>query len=373
MDFRIPLSKPFLTDLEADYVKLSIESGWITQSGKYVESMEKIIGNHIYGSDSSCGVTTTSNGTTALHLVLMALEVGPGDEVVVPDFGYIAPVNAVLMCGAIPVLLDVDIDSWCLDPNLVASAVSDKTKAVIAIDNYGKQANIGKIKELIPSQIQVIEDAAESFPSLMQFTNNLYKGDFVTTSFYANKIVTSAEGGAITGPKKYIEKIKSLKSQSIKSPGSYEHIDIGYNYRLSNLHAALFNAQWARLPDILSNRMRVYEYYFKCLTEAEINFESNQYPKIENPWLMTIRLPNSTCSIESIREQLAEFGVETRPGFKPASQHDYLKGKNTTPFIIKNSHELYKQIISLPTFPELSNKEIEFIVGTLSGILNNKK
>jgi perosamine synthetase len=373
MDFRIPLSKPFLTDLEADYVKLSIESGWITQSGKYVESMENIIGNHIYGSDSSCGVTTTSNGTTALHLVLMALEVGPGDEVVVPDFGYIAPVNAVLMCGAIPVLLDVDIDSWCLDPNLVTSALSDKTKAVIAIDNYGKRADIGKIKELIPNQIQVIEDAAESFPSLMQSTNKLYGGDFVTTSFYANKIVTSAEGGAITGPENYIKKIKSLKSQSIKSPGSYEHIDIGYNYRLSNLHAALFNAQWIRLPDILRNRMRVYEHYFKCLTEAEIKFESNQYPKIENPWLMTIRLLNSTCSIKSIRQQLAQFGIETRPGFKPASQHDYLKAKITTPLVTKNSHKLYEQVISLPTFPELSNKEIEFIVGTLSGILNNKK
>jgi len=371
MSSQIPLSQPFLSELESNYVARSVDSGWLTQSGKYVDAMEGHIGNHIYGANIDRYVTTTSNGTTALHLVLMSLGVGPGDEVIVPDFGYIAPVNSVLMCGATPVVVDVDIKSWCLDTNLVAGAVTERTKAVIAIDNYGIFADIQEIKRLIPKQITVIQDAAESFPTILKSAQHLFTGDFVTTSFYANKVVTSAEGGAIAGPSMYLEKIRSLKNQSVKNKGNFEHIDIGYNYRISNLHAALFEAQWERLPQILENRIRVFEYYFKYLAESEIKFESNQFPQYLNPWLMTIRLPNLANSIESIRFELSQKRIETRPGFKPASKHQYLEGKIRIASTTQNSHILHNQIISLPTYPEIKNEEIEFVCDSLVKALKN--
>ena len=369
MSKQIPLAKPFLSELEALNVQLSVESGWLTQSGAFVTEMERHIGNHINGSDSSLGATSTSNGTTALHLVLMSLGIGQGDEVIVPDFGYIAPVKSILMCGATPVVVDVDINSWCLDPVLVSRAITDKTRAVIAIDNYGVLAKIKEIKKMIPGHIPVIEDAAESFPSLSKFTNGIFSGDFVTTSFYANKILTSAEGGAITGPKKNIEKIQSLKNQSVKDKGTYEHIDIGYNYRISNLHAALFVSQWERLPIILENRVRVFDQYFSCLAKEGIQFESSQYPTYTNPWLMTIRLTDLNSTIQVVRNRLSKQGIETRPGFKPASKHEYLTGKLKVSGAIENANILYNQIISLPTYPELTNMEIEYICGSLKKAL----
>ena len=371
MSMHIPLSQPFLSELESSYVSSSVDSGWLTQSGEYVAIMEKIIGNHIYDQDSNKDVTTTSNGTTALHLVLMSLGIGPGDEVIVPDFGYIAPINSVLMCGASPVVVDVDMETWCIDPKLVAKAISDKTRAVIAIDNYGVFADIRRIKESIPQHVTVIQDAAESFPTISKLTIGSFAGDFVTTSFYANKVVTAAEGGAITGPRENLAKIKSLKNQSVLSKGTFEHIDVGYNYRISNLHAALFKAQWERLPQILENRIRIFDYYFKTLATTGIKFESNQFPSYVNPWLMTIRLPKTATKIEYVRVALGEKGIETRPGFKPASKHQYLNGRIKIFGSVQNSHDLHGQIISLPTYPELQNQEIDYICEALAETLKS--
>lgn len=371
MSVQIPLSRPFLSELEAGFVHQAVKSGWLTQAGEYVSAMENEINAHLNFDKEGYEVTSTSNGTTALHLVLMSIGVGPGDEVIVPDFGYIAPVNSILMCGATPVVVDVEESTWCIDSTLIENALSERTKAVIAIDNYGILANIDEIKKCIPENVFLIQDAAESFPSLYQQSNDVFKGDFVTTSFYANKIVTSAEGGAISGPKQFVEKIKSLKNQSVKGKGTFEHIDIGYNYRISNLHAALFNAQWERLPEILENRVRVFNYYFECLKFNKIDFESNQYPYFINPWLMTIRLKNLNSSIEHIREELSNNGIETRPGFKPLSEHEYLIGKIRINEECKVAKSLHKEIISLPTFPELTNVEIEFICSQLRIAIEN--
>ncbi len=362
---QIPLSQPFLSDLEAKFVHEAVQSGWLTQAGHYVTSMERKIDSHLNSGKEGYEVTSTSNGTTALHLVLMSIGVGPGDEVIVPDFGYIAPINSVLMCGATPVVLDVDENTWCIDPRLIKNAITERTKALIAIDNYGMLADILEIKKCIPDRVVLIQDAAESFPSLLQGREGIFQGDFVTTSFYANKIVTSAEGGAISGPARFVEKIKSLKNQSVKGKGTYEHVDIGYNYRISNLHAALFSAQWDRLPEILENRVRVFNHYFRCLKTNEIDFESNQFPNYINPWLMTIRLKNLNTPIHDIRARLSEKGIETRPGFKPASEHEYLVGKIITNGNCNIAKTLHKEVMSLPTYPELTNKEIEYICSQL--------
>jgi perosamine synthetase len=365
MSIQIPLSQPFLSDLEAENVHEAVNSGWLTQAGEFVTAMEAEIRSHLNFGKENFDVTSTSNGTTALHLVLMSIGVGPGDEVIVPDFGYIAPVNSILMCGATPVVIDVLENTWCIDPNLIKNALSERTKAIIAIDNYGILADVDEIRKSVPKNVFVIEDAAESFPSLLPKDKIKFRGDFVTTSFYANKIVTAAEGGAISGPTKFVEKIKSLKNQSVKDKGTFEHVDIGYNYRISNLHAALFVAQWERLPEIIQNRIRVFDYYFECLRANQIEFESNQHPLYINPWLMTIRLKNSNSSVENIREKLSNKGIETRPGFKPASEHEYLAGKIRLIDECRNSKALYKEVISLPTYPELTNEQIEYICSQL--------
>ncbi len=371
MAMQIPLSQPFLSEMEAKFVQQAVQSGWLTQAGEYVSAMERKIDRHLNSGRRGQEVTSTSNGTTALHLVLMSIGVGAGDEVIVPDFGYIAPINAVLMCGATPVVIDVDEKTWCIDPSMIGNALTKYTKALIAIDNYGILSNIPEIRKHLPESVFLIQDAAESFPSLLSIANKLFQGDFVTTSFYANKIVTAAEGGAISGPAKYMFKIKTLKNQSVKGKGTFEHIDIGYNYRISNLHAALFMAQWERLPEILKERKRVFNHYFQNFIENNLEFSSNQFPHYVNPWLMTIRLNNSKFPIEEIRQKLAERGIETRPGFKPASKHEYLVGKIRICGTLNNAIALHNEIISLPTYPELTNGEIDYICSQLQQVLKS--
>ncbi len=369
MNKPIPLSQPFLSDLEVSYVADAVRSGWLTQSGSYVSQMEREISKTFYTEETSREVTTTSNGTTALHLALLSLEIGSGDEVILPNFGYIAPVNAVLMCNATPVIVDINPSDWCIDTDLVINAITDRTRAIIVIDNYGVFGPIENLRNRIPQDICIIEDAAESFPTNTYNQKNSFKGDLVTTSFYANKVLTSAEGGAICGPSDLIFRINSLKNQSVKSKGLFEHTAIGFNYRISNLHAALFIAQWERLPEILNQRNSVFEKYFEYFKKLDINFTSNQFPNFVNPWLMTIRLPGQSDNIPILREKLLERGIETRPGFKIFSEHEYLKKQIRIGSHLDISKTIAKEVISLPTFPELGEESIAYICETLSELL----
>ena len=367
MSEHVPLSQPYLNDLEPKFLLDAIGSGWLTQSGPYVKQMEDLALSCVNQADfaNSKKLTSTSNGTTALHLALLSIGIKAGDEVLVPDFSYIAPVNAVLMCNATPVAIDVDPESWCINPELAAEAVTNKTKAIIAVDNYGRLADIPRLRELLPDSIVIIQDAAESFPGPLGRSSSEFLGDFVTMSFYANKIVTSAEGGAVYGPSEFIDKICSLKNQSVKAKGAFEHIDIGYNYRISNIHAALFVAQWEKLSEILEMRNRVFKDYFKYMSLSNLNFTTNQILGDTNPWLFTIKLPESKLHMPEIREALSTFGIETRPGFKPASLHDYLNKSLKIGGSLSVSHALHSEIISLPTYPELESKTIRYICDSL--------
>jgi perosamine synthetase len=272
------------------------------------------------------------------------------------------------MCKATPVVVDVNLNDWCIDPELVVNAVSDRTKAIIAIDNYGVFANISEIRAKVSKDVLIIQDAAETFPSNFYSGENWFQGDLVTTSFYANKVITSAEGGAICGPSDLIRKITSLKNQSLKSKGIFEHVDIGYNYRISNLHAALFAAQWERISEILERRNLVFKTYFEYLVEFGVDFVSSQFPNYVNPWLMTIRLPGQSDKMTSLRVKLQDIGIETRPGFKTLSNHEYLDEFIKIKSDLEVSNTISKEIISLPTYPELGEKSISFICKSLANL-----
>jgi perosamine synthetase len=155
----------------------------------------------------------------------------------------------------------------------------------------------------------------------------------------------------------------------VKSKGVFEHTAIGFNYRISNLHAALFIAQWERIPEILNQRNFVFEKYFEYFKKLDINFASNQFPSFVNPWLMTIRLPGLSGNMPILREQLLERGIETRPGFKIFSEHEYLKKQIRIASDLDISKTIAKEIISLPTFPELDEESIAFICENLAELL----
>lgn len=360
----IPLSEPWLTKVESQQVLEAIETGWLTQSGNAVRVMEKTLLNCGSKSPYIDSVTTCSNGTTALHLALLALGVKAGDEVIVPNFSYVAVANSVLYCGATPVVVDVDIKDWCIDKGSLKAALSSKTKAVIAVDNYGFKADTNSIRKIVGNEIGIIRDAAEAFPDRK---GKIVFGeeDLVTTSFYANKIVTAGEGGAIWGSRELIDHICILKNQAVEAPGKFMHVAVGYNYRLSNLHAAVFNGQWLRVNEILKERERVFEFYSEAFSCEESIISHNGEA---SPWLFTMRL-NFGLSVGKVQDALRIQGIETRPGFSSFSEQGFLKDRIRVSGSQQNSIQLQESLISLPTNPKMDMKQLERIVKEVSKLL----
>ena len=361
----IPLSQPWLTDIERGRVDSALRSGWLTQNGPDVKQMESGLLDFLNASQDVGGpvesfeLTTTSNGTTALHLALLALGIGPGDEVIIPNYSYIAVINAVIYCGATPIIADVSRLDWNLDPEDVSRCITERTKALIAVDNYGRPNDFHKLKSVVGGRFTIIQDAAESFPDA--FTASRGYGDLITLSFYGNKVFTSAEGGAVAGRPQIIQKIKSLKNQSLGAIGTFSHIDVGYNYRITNLHAAVFNAQWARRDEIMGERRRVFSVYAEILENEWGSLESNF---LCNPWLATLLIPGKNKSIPQIREYLGAKGIETRPGFTLFTEQPFLRSYislRPTPVSV----DLSSRTLSLPTYPQLTNREIKQICEAL--------
>jgi perosamine synthetase len=367
----IPLSEPYLGRREVKEVKRAVKSGWLTQQGSQVRILEQNLQEYFKPRiNSDFQVTSTSNGTTALHLALLSLDIKEGDEVIIPNFCYVAVLNAVLYCKATPVCVDVSGKSWNIEPDDVIQAITEKTKAVICVDNYGHPCDVAEIRKSLPENIYLIQDAAESFPDPTGIINPI-SADLVTLSMYANKIITAGEGGAVIGSHKLISKIRELKNQSQDPHRKFNHVGVGYNYRMTNLNAAVFNAQWSKKDKILKNRKKIFDKYFEELSKVDFSWSTN-FTNISSPWLFTIQLNSSPKSVEEILEALSEKGIETRPGFNAISEFSFAKQ------FVRNSSDgncaqnLSRSIISLPTYPRLTNSKIKYIVKTLENAVNGK-
>ena len=369
MSMRIPLSEPYLNWREVREVKKAVKSGWLTQQGSQVRALEKNLQDYFKPRiHHDFEVTSTSNGTTALHLALLSLDVKEGDEVIIPNFCYVAVLNAVLYCKATPVCVDVSGESWNLEPEEVRRAITEKTKAVICVDNYGHPCNVTEIRNLLPDNIYLIQDAAESFPDPIGITNSV-SADLVTLSMYANKIITAGEGGAVIGSHKLVSKIRELKNQSQDPERKFSHVGVGYNYRMTNLNAAVFNAQWSKKDKILENRNKIFKQYLNELSKVNFSWATN-YTSLSSPWLFTIQLISPPAPVKQIMETLVEKGIETRPGFNAISDLAFAKQ------FVRNSsggncaQNLAESIISLPTYPRITNSKIRYIVKALENAIN---
>lgn len=362
MTIQIPLSAPSLGDEEAQAAFDSVKSGWLTQNGSQVGLMEESITDFFNkNSNLEFVAAATSNGTTALHLALLAADVRVGDEVIVPNFGYAAVINAVIYCGATPVVVDVDESNWCLNPSAVVNAITKKTKAIIAVDNYGFSAPIQDIRSKLKSDILVIQDSAESFPCNFESNRDArFLGDIITTSFYANKVFTSGEGGAVLAKDTFIQKINNLKNQAVGKPGTFSHVDVGYNYRITNVQASIFNAQWSRYQALVGRRREIFTRYGELLEGKDYVVRTNASV---NPWLFTVQ--GIFNNLEAIRKSLREDGIETRPGFTPFSEMGHLKQFLKVSGNLSQSVSLSRNIVCLPTFPEMTDDQIHYIVEKL--------
>lgn len=343
--------------LEKKYVNDAIESNWIGPGGRFNFLCENFLSEKL-----NQETILVSNGTIALVLALQGLGIGPGDEVIVPNLTFAATASAVIMVGARPVFSDVDLSSWCMEKHNVEKLVSKKTKAIIAVHLYG---NVGGIQDLSAfckeRSIFLIEDCAEAF--LAKETNGGIAGTFgdvATFSFFANKLITSGEGGAVSSKNKLLmDRMRLLRGQGMDPEKRYFFVIPGSNYRITNIQAAILWGQLERLTEIYQSRMNQETRYRKNLGE-KIAISSVANSANRAPWLFTCRL----IGIDLIKKLklaniLAEHGIETRPVFYPLTCmpafHKYSDGVQANTWLISSEG------ITLPTGSHVNNETVDLI------------
>jgi perosamine synthetase len=363
----IQIARPKLLGNELAYVTDCIESGWISSAGQYVNRFEQAFAERVQVRHAA----TCSNGTVALHLALLALNIGPGDEVIVPTLTYIASANAVVYCGATPVFVDVEPDTMNLSPVAVERAITLRTKAVIAVHLYGHPADMDGLRQVCqPHGVRIVEDAAEAHGAMIDDRVAGSFGDLATFSFFGNKIMTTGEGGMVTTNSTDLDGfVRLFKGQGQDPDRRYWFPVVGYNYRMTNVAAAIGLAQLESLDHHLADRRRVGDAYDSLLADCDLLQLPTTRPGYTNVrWLYTV-VVDERCRLsrDEIMSAMDAEGIETRPVFYPMHHlPPYLD--TTTPMPV--AERLSAQGISLPTHGYLTESQTQFVATTLLKLLS---
>jgi perosamine synthetase len=314
---RYPVGAPDLGEEEIARVTEAMRSTWISSAGTFLDEFESTFAQ-------ACGVghaVAVANGTVALHLILAALGIGRGDEVIVPSLTYIATANTVTYTGATPVFCDVDADNWCLDPDSVRAAITPRTAAIVAVHLYGHPADMDALRALADEHgLALVEDAAEAPFATYRGTSTGGLGTAASFSFYGNKIITSGEGGAVTtNDPELASRMRLLRGQGMDPARRYFFPVIGYNYRLTNIAAAILCGQMARREELWLRRERIYAVYDGCFElEETIQRQVVEEWATRAPWMYSVALQGEQAGRrDDVMASMAEVGVETRPLFIP--------------------------------------------------------
>lgn len=352
----IPWAEPRYWGNERRYVQDAMQSTWIS-GGPYVDRLETDLASFVDVPEA----VVTSNGTTAIHAAYLALDVRPGDEIIVPGFAYMAAANIALLMGAIPKFADVDLNTWCITAETIAAKVTSRTKGIVPIHTYGNVCDMAPILEFANERgLWVLEDAAEALGSKYRGIAAGSVASIGTYSFHATKTITTGEGGAVvTRDALLAERLRLFRSHGV-SQRRYWHEVPGHNFRLTNIQAAIGCAQFERLSDIQRERDRVYETYKREFTDfAGVAMQAITLHVEPLMWAVGIRLlpTHFRHGRDSVMQTLAAAGIETRPGFHAASEMASLYNAPSIPV----AAQLAREIISLPSSPTVKNNEIRLI------------
>jgi perosamine synthetase len=304
-----------------------------------------------------------TNGTVALHLALLAFDIGPGDEVIVPTLTYIATANAVTYCGAKPVFVDSEPDTWNIDPNRIEEKINSNTKGIIVVHLYGHPVDMDLVIKIAKKyNLFVIEDVAEAHGAFYKGKATGSMGDISTFSFFGNKIITTGEGGmVVTNDDKLNEKMRMLKSQGMDTVKRYWHPVVGYNYRMTNIQAAIGLGQLENISWHLKKRREIVDLYYKYLENLSeyIKFQAEKNWAIHSYWMFSILLKDTVkVSRNKFIELLKIDGIETRPVFYPVhTMPPYKETEEKYPI----AEKLSKRGINLPTHALLKEEDIAYI------------
>jgi perosamine synthetase len=362
----IPVYKPFIGDTEKSYVADAVESTWVSSKGRYLDEFESGFSRFVGAREG----IATCNGTVSLHLALAALGLGSSDEVIVPTFTYVASVNAIHYTGATPVFVDSDPEYWNLDPGLIEASITPRTAAIMVVHLYGHPADMDPIMEIADAHgIAVIEDAAEAHGAEYRGRKVGCIGLAGSFSFFGNKIITTGEGGmVVTDDAEFAVRCRHLRGQGVSLTRTYWHDVVGFNYRMTNVAAAIGVAQLERVDEILAAKRRIAHRYRAVLStipgvvfQPEMAWATNVY------WMVSILVD------PSLRDGLASFlrenDVETRPFFHPAhTMPMYRGGGGSFPV----AERLGASGINLPSFPQLSDAEIDRVCELVQACMDEK-
>jgi perosamine synthetase len=358
----IPVSEPTITEKEIEYVTQAVKSGWISSLGEYVNKFEEEFAKFV----GTKYALTVANGTVGLHLALVSLGIKEGDEVIIPDLTFIATANAVKYTGAKPVFADIDIETWCISVEDIERKITRRTKAIIPVHLYGHPADMNPIMEIAKKyNLYIIEDCAEAHGAEYKGKKVGSIGHCGVFSFYGNKIITTGEGGMITtNDEKLYEKAKYLRDHAMSKEKRYWHTEIGYNYRMTNIQAALGLAQLERIYEIIQKKRQVFEWYKEGLKDLEGIKLNPEKEWAKNVYWM-VCLVNKNFDEERRNDfmiKLKEKGIDTRPFFYPCSMMPMYKQDN---FINPASYDLYKKGINLPSGYNLTIEDVSYICKTI--------
>jgi perosamine synthetase len=358
----IPVYRPDLSGNEKRYVLDCLDTTWISSLGGYIERFEAAV-RAATGADHAIGLC---NGTVALHLALHCLGVGPGDEVIVPTFTYIASVNTIAQCGATPVFADCREGDWLLDPDDAASRATPRTKAILPVHLYGAACDMRALGALAEGRgLGVVEDCAEAFGTTIDGRHVGTFGDVGTFSFFGNKTITTGEGGMVIAQDEALaERMRVVRGQGQSTTRRYWHEVLGFNYRMTNIVAAIGLAQIERLEAILARKRAVAARYEALLRGLPVAFQRPMDGVESSHWLVSVLLPPG-ADRDEVQRDMAARGVDTRPVFFCAHQMPmYAKGER-----FPVAEDIAARGLSLPSYPTLEDADLDRVADALGEAL----
>ena len=367
MEYRskISVAEPDIGQLELKYVSEAVKKGELSAMGEFVGKFEDAFAEF-------CEVPYASacmNGTVALHLALLGAGICPGDEVIVPALTYVSTANAVVHAGGIPIFVDIHPEHWGIDPSEVTKKITPKTKAIIAVHLYGHPADMDPLLSICAERgITLIEDAAEAHGAR-------YKGRRVggiapisTFSFFGNKILTCGEGGMVTCHNKDIkEKINVFKNHGNDPEKRYQHQVIGYNYRMTNVQAAIGLAQVENSESLLIKKAKIAKKYETGLRGLPCSMQPKAKWATPVNWMNCLVLEDGALSVAQLQKELYKLGIETRPFFVPIPKLPIYDDVGRYPV----AEQLAENGINLPSGTKLTDEQIDFVIAAIQRIFEN--
>ena len=354
----IPVANPFFDENEIELLNECILTGWVSSGGPFVSKFEKLVAEYV----GTKYAISCSSGTSGLHLALLANDIGPGDEVIVPTLTFIATANAVTYTGAKPVFVDSDINTWNIDPKLIKKSITKKTKAIIPVHLYGLPADMDEINKIANEfDLKVIEDASEAQGA--RYKNKMVGslGDIAVFSFFGNKMITTGEGGMVlTNNQNLAERCQILRDHGMSKERRYWHTVIGYNYRMTNMQAAIGVAQMGKIEKIIKRKKEIVDEYKNFLGSTKgITFPPENEFSENVFWLLTILIDEKFLGqkVIDLMKKLRDHNVDTRRIFPPVhTQPIYDEGKK-----LPISEKIHLMGLTLPSSYELKSEQIKNI------------